>query len=40
MAEAYLKKGDKQPAIENYKKALSIDPNFENSIKALKELEK
>jgi len=40
MGEAYLKSGDKQLAIESYKKALIIDPNFESSGKALKELER
>ena len=40
MGEAYLKNGEKQFAIESYKKALIIDPDFESSIKSLKELEK
>jgi len=40
LAEAYLKKGDREQAISNYKKALSIDPNFESSKKALAELVK
>lgn len=40
LGEAYLKKGDKSSAMENYKKALSMDPNFESSRKALQELEK
>lgn len=38
IAEAYLKKGDRALAIENYRKALAIDPNFPSSIKALEEL--
>jgi tetratricopeptide (TPR) repeat protein len=40
LAEAYLKKGDKASAIETYRKALTMDPSFESSIKALQELEK
>lgn len=39
LAEACLKKGDKASAIENYRKALTMDPSFESSRKALKELE-
>jgi CubicO group peptidase (beta-lactamase class C family) len=39
IGEAYLKNGQKQLAIESYKKALAVDPNFESSINALKELE-
>ncbi|UCF04829.1 MAG: serine hydrolase [bacterium] len=38
LAQAYLKTGDKENAIKYYKKALEIDPQFESSIKALKEL--
>jgi hypothetical protein len=40
LGEVYLKMDKKQLAIDNYKKALSMDPNFENSIKVLKKLEK
>ncbi len=40
LAEAYLKKGRKKAAIATYRKALAMDPNFESSIKALRELEK
>jgi tetratricopeptide (TPR) repeat protein len=40
LGEAYLKKGDKSLAIENYRKALSMDPSFESSRNALRELEK
>jgi tetratricopeptide (TPR) repeat protein len=40
LGEAYLKKGDKASAIETYRKALSLDPGFESSLKALQELEK
>jgi len=38
LAEAYLKMGDKDNAIKYYKKALEINPEFESSLKALKEL--
>jgi tetratricopeptide (TPR) repeat protein len=40
LGEAYAKSGDKTRAIENYKKALAIDPTLETSIKALEELRK
>ena len=39
LAEAYLKKGERALAIESYRKALSLDPNFASSLKALRELE-
>jgi tetratricopeptide (TPR) repeat protein len=38
LAEAYLASGDKQSAIENYKKALAIDPRSESARKALQTL--
>jgi tetratricopeptide (TPR) repeat protein len=38
LAEAYLRMVDKDNAIKYYKKALEINPEFESSIKALKEL--
>lgn len=38
LAEAYEKKGDKQKALENYHKALSVDPNFRSSAEAVKRL--
>lgn len=38
LAEAYLTNGDKQLAIENYNKALEIDPRLESARKALKSL--
>jgi len=38
LGEAYLAAGDKAKAVASYKKALEIDPKFESSIKALKEL--
>jgi CubicO group peptidase (beta-lactamase class C family) len=36
----YLRKGQREQAIEQYKKALELDPNFEHSQKSLKSLEK
>jgi tetratricopeptide (TPR) repeat protein len=38
LAEAYLASGDRQLAIENYKKALEIDPRMESARKALETL--
>jgi peptidylprolyl isomerase len=38
LAEAYLAQGDKERAIENYKKALELDPQAENARKALNAL--
>jgi tetratricopeptide (TPR) repeat protein len=38
LAEAYLKNGDKELAIEFYKKALEIDPEFKRSLEASKKL--
>lgn len=38
LAEAYLAFGDKQSAIDNYKKALGLNPKMESAIKALKTL--
>ncbi len=38
LADAYLAKGDKDLAIQNYKKALELNPNEEGSKKALKKL--
>jgi hypothetical protein len=38
LGRAYAADGQRNLAIENYKKALSIDPNMAGSIKALKEL--
>ena len=40
LGETYLKKGDKASAIAYYRKALTMDPGFDSSIKALAELEK
>ena len=40
LGEIYLKMDKKELAIKSYKKALELDPGFENSVKALKELEK
>ncbi len=39
LAEAYMKSGQKQLAIENYRKALDINPDNENAKQNLKELE-
>jgi tetratricopeptide (TPR) repeat protein len=38
LGEIYLEIGDKQKAIDNYEQALKMDPSFDSSIKALKEL--
>jgi tetratricopeptide (TPR) repeat protein len=39
LAEAYVVQGDKPRAIENYRKALEINPQMESARKALRELE-
>ena len=36
LGEAYLVRGDKEKAIENYQKALAIDPATESAKRALK----
>ena len=38
LAEAYLTKGDREEAIEMYRKALEVDPTFENSQRMLEQL--
>jgi FKBP-type peptidyl-prolyl cis-trans isomerase len=38
LGEAYVAAGNKQLAIENYQKAVEIDPTFKSSIDALKKL--
>jgi peptidylprolyl isomerase len=38
LAEAYLLSGDKEKAIENYRRALTIDPTMESAKQALKKL--
>lgn len=38
LGEAYTKRGDKQHAIENYKKALELDPKMSTATRALKKL--
>ena len=38
-AEAYMKHGDTKLAIKNYKKSLALNPENENAVKMLKELE-
>jgi CubicO group peptidase (beta-lactamase class C family) len=40
LAEAYAKDGQKQRAIENYRKAVELDPKNQDAIDKLKELEK
>ncbi len=40
IAEAYLNKGDTTLAVNNFRKALTIDPSYANSIKMLDELER
>ncbi len=39
LGEAYLKDGNKELAIKNYKKSVAIDPSNTNAIKILKELQ-
>jgi CubicO group peptidase (beta-lactamase class C family) len=39
LAEAYAKDGQKQLAIDNYRKALELDPKNQNAVNKLKELE-
>ena len=39
LGEAYLKDGNKELAIKNYKISVEVDPNNENGIKILKELQ-
>jgi len=39
LGEAYMKAGQKQLAIENYKKSLEKDPSNANAVEKLKELE-
>lgn len=38
LAEAYLKKGNKEEAIKYYSKALEVDPNFPSALEALRQL--
>jgi tetratricopeptide (TPR) repeat protein len=38
LAEAYLKKGNKELAVKFYSKALELDPNFPSAIEALRQL--
>lgn len=39
LAEGYMVKGDKQKAIENYKKSLALDPNNKGAAENIKKLE-
>jgi tetratricopeptide (TPR) repeat protein len=38
LAEAYLKKGNKEEAIKYYSKAVEVNPNFASSLEALRQL--
>jgi tetratricopeptide (TPR) repeat protein len=38
LAEGYLTKGDREEAIKMYRKALEVDPGFENSRQMLERL--
>lgn len=40
LAEAYFESGNKQKAIENYKRSLEINPNNQTALKKIKQLEK
>ena len=40
LAEAYLKSGNKQKAIKNYKRCLEINPDHQNALRKIKKLEK
>ncbi len=40
LGECYLKSGNRELAIQNYKKALELNPNYENSKKALEQIMK
>ncbi len=40
LGEAYLKSGDKKLAVENYKKAIELDPTNENGKKILEDISK
>ena len=39
LGEAYMKNGDKEPAIANYKKSLELNPKNENGAAMLKKLQ-
>jgi cytochrome c-type biogenesis protein CcmH/NrfG len=38
LGEAYMVKGEKAQAIENYKKSLKLDPNNQNAARMIREL--
>ena len=40
LAEAYMKNGDKQAAIKNYKKSLELNPKNTNAEKMLEKLKR
>ena len=39
LGEAYKSAGEREPAIQNYRKALEMNPKNEKAAKALKELD-
>ena len=39
LAEAYMENGDKSLAIQNYKKAVELNPKNTNAVEKLKKLE-
>ena len=39
LGEAYMKNGDKELAIQNYKKSVELNPGSQNGIEMLKRLE-
>jgi tetratricopeptide (TPR) repeat protein len=40
LGEAYMRNGDKEPAIVNYKKSLELDPRNANAVEMLKKLQR
>ena len=40
LAEAYMKSGNKELAVKNYKKSLELDPANQNAVEMLKTLER
>ncbi|MCB0619659.1 MAG: tetratricopeptide repeat protein, partial [Saprospiraceae bacterium] len=39
LGEAYYRKGDKEKAVESYRKALELDPEFPSALEMLRKLE-